>query len=73
MSKFFIKRPIVAMVISIFLVLFGYLTIQGIPISQYPNITPPVIKIQGSYSGASAVDVEKAVSTPIEQQVNECQ
>lgn len=70
MSKFFIERPIVAMVISIFLVLFGYLAIQGIPVSKYPDITPPVIKIQGSYSGASAVDVEKSVSTPIEQQVN---
>ena len=70
MSKFFIERPIVAMVISIFMVLFGYLSIQGVPVSQYPDITPPVIKITGNYSGASAVDVEKAVATPIEQQVN---
>lgn len=70
MSKFFIRRPIVAMVISIFMVIFGLLVLQGIPVSQYPDITPPMIKITGLYGGANAVDVEKTVATPIEQQVN---
>lgn len=70
MSRFFIERPIVAMVISIFMVIFGLLVLEGIPVSQYPDITPPMIKITGAYAGASATDVEKTVATPIEQQVN---
>ena len=70
MSEFFIRRPIVAMVISIFTVMIGLITLQGIPISQYPNITPPMIKITTTYSGANALNVEQAVATPIEQQVN---
>ncbi|MEJ0104169.1 MAG: efflux RND transporter permease subunit [Bacteroidota bacterium] len=70
MSKFFIRRPIVAMVISIFMVIFGLLVLGGIPVSKYPDITPPMIKIMGAYGGASSVDVEKTVATPIEQQVN---
>jgi HAE1 family hydrophobic/amphiphilic exporter-1 len=70
MSEFFIRRPIVAMVISIFMVLMGLLTLRGIPVSQYPEITPPMIKITGSYTGANAVNVEQTVATPIEQQVN---
>ncbi len=70
MSEFFIRRPIVAMVISIFTVLFGLLTLRGIPVSQYPEITPPMIKVTGSYSGANALNVEQTVATPIEQQVN---
>ncbi len=70
MSEFFIRRPIVAMVISIFTVILGLLTLKGIPISQYPEITPPMIKITGTYNGANAVNVEQTVATPIEQQVN---
>jgi HAE1 family hydrophobic/amphiphilic exporter-1 len=70
MSEFFIRRPIVAMVISIFTIMIGLITLQGIPISQYPNITPPMIKITTTYSGANALNVEQAVATPIEQQVN---
>jgi hydrophobic/amphiphilic exporter-1 (mainly G- bacteria), HAE1 family len=70
MSEFFIRRPIVAMVISIFTIMLGLLTLKGVPISQYPDITPPMIKITGSYSGANAINVEQAVATPIEQQVN---
>ncbi|MBL7965086.1 MAG: multidrug efflux RND transporter permease subunit [Flavobacteriales bacterium] len=70
MSEFFIRRPIVAMVISIFMVLLGLLTLRGIPVSQYPEITPPMIKITGTYTGANAVNVEQTVATPIEQQVN---
>ncbi len=70
MSEFFIRRPIVAMVISIFIVIMGLLTLQGVPISQYPEITPPMIKITGTYNGANAVNIEQTVATPIEQQVN---
>ncbi|MCU0380337.1 MAG: multidrug efflux RND transporter permease subunit [Chitinophagaceae bacterium] len=70
MSEFFIRRPIVAMVISIFTVILGLLVLRGIPISQYPEITPPMIKITGTYNGANAVNVEQTVATPIEQQIN---
>src|ERR1700742_1317444 len=70
MSRFFIPRPIAAMVLSIFLVLFGLLVLRGIPVAQYPDITPPMIKINAAYSGANALDVEASVATPIEQQVN---
>ncbi len=70
MSEFFIRRPIVAMVISIFVVLMGLLTLRGIPIAQYPEIVPPMIKITGTYNGANAVNVEQTTATPIEQQVN---
>jgi hydrophobic/amphiphilic exporter-1 (mainly G- bacteria), HAE1 family len=70
MSEFFIRRPIVAMVISIFIVLMGLITLKGIPIAQYPEITPPMIKITASYAGANAINVEQTTATPIEQQVN---
>lgn len=70
MSEFFIRRPIVAMVMSIFIVLMGLITLRTIPIAQYPEITPPMIKITASYSGANAINVEQTTATPIEQQVN---
>jgi HAE1 family hydrophobic/amphiphilic exporter-1 len=70
MSEFFIRRPIVAMVISIFIVIMGLLTLQGIPVAKYPEITPPMVQISASYTGANAVDMEQTVATPIEQQVN---
>jgi HAE1 family hydrophobic/amphiphilic exporter-1 len=70
MSKFFINRPIVAMVISIALVLVGGLTILNLPIAQFPNIAPPEIQILATYVGADAQTLEQAVATPIEQQMN---
>jgi HAE1 family hydrophobic/amphiphilic exporter-1 len=70
MSEFFIRRPIFAMVISILIVIMGLLTLQGIPVSKYPEITPPMVQISAAYTGANAVDIEKTVATPIEQQVN---
>jgi HAE1 family hydrophobic/amphiphilic exporter-1 len=70
MSEFFIRRPIVAMVISILMVIMGLITLQGIPISKYPDITPPMIQVTTTFQGANAVNVEQAVATPIEQQVN---
>lgn len=70
MSEFFIRRPIVAMVISILTVILGLMVLQGIPISQYPEITPPMVKVTGLYNGANAVNMEQTVALPIEQQVN---
>ena len=70
MGEFFVRRPIVAMVISIIIVLLGLLALQKTPISQYPDINPPVVKIITSFTGANALNVEQAVATPIEQKVN---
>jgi HAE1 family hydrophobic/amphiphilic exporter-1 len=70
MAQFFVNRPIVAMVISIVLVLVGLIVMRGLPISQFPDIVPPVINVTTTYVGASALDVEQAVSTPLEQQIN---
>src|SRR6202789_1236038 len=70
MSKFFINRPIVAMVISIVMVLVGSLTVLTLPVAQFPNITPPEIQVIGTYVGADAQTLEQAVATPIEQQMS---
>src|SRR5215472_392464 len=70
MSKFFINRPIVAMVISIVLVLGGALTIVRLPVAQFPKIAPPEIQILATYVGADAQTLEQAVATPLEQQMN---
>jgi HAE1 family hydrophobic/amphiphilic exporter-1 len=70
MSKFFINRPIVAMVISIVLVLVGTLTILSLPVAQFPRIAPPEIQVLATYIGADAQTLEQAVATPIEQQMN---
>ena len=70
MGEFFVRRPIVAMVISIIIVLLGLLALQKTPVSQYPDINPPVVKITTSFTGANALNVEQAVATPIEQKVN---
>src|SRR6201988_2499061 len=70
MSKFFINRPIVAMVISIVMVLVGSLTVLNLPVAQFPNITPPAIQIVATYVGADAQTLEQAVATPIEQQMS---
>src|SRR5579872_209438 len=70
MSKFFINRPIVAMVIAILMVIVGAVTIAFLPIAQFPNIAPPEIRLQANYPGADAKTLEDAVATPIEQQVN---
>ena len=70
MSKFFINRPIVAMVISIVLVLVGSLTVLTLPVSQFPKIVPPEIQILATYVGADAETLEQSVATPLEQQMN---
>src|SRR5712664_3020425 len=70
MSKFFINRPIVAMVISIVMVIVGAISILSLPVAQFPNIAPPEIQILATYVGADAQTLEQAVATPIEQQVS---
>ena len=70
MGEFFVRRPIVAMVIAIITVILGLLALQKTPISQYPDINPPVVKITTTFTGANALNVEQAVATPIEQKVN---
>src|SRR5260221_277132 len=70
MSKFFINRPIVAMVIAILMVIVGAVTIASLPVSQFPNIVPPEIQLQASFVGADAQPLEQWVATPIEQQIN---
>src|SRR5580658_1128294 len=70
MSEFFIKRPIVAMVIAILMVIVGAVTIAALPVAQFPNIVPPEIQLQASYVGADAQTLEQSVATPIEQQIN---
>lgn len=69
-SDVFIKRPVTAMVISIVLVMVGVLAILNLPVTQYPNITPPVVSVSANYTGADAKTVEQTVATPIETQVN---
>ena len=70
MARFFIDRPIVAIVISILTVILGLVSMVGLPISQFPQIVPPQIQIQTSYTGADALTVEQTVATPLEQQMN---
>jgi len=70
MCKFFINRPIVAIVISLVLVIVGAITIVTLPVAQFPNIVPPEIQILATYVGADAQTLEQSVATPIEQQMN---
>jgi hydrophobic/amphiphilic exporter-1 (mainly G- bacteria), HAE1 family len=70
MARFFVNRPIVAMVISIITILLGVVAMRGLPIAQYPEIVPPMIQVTTTFIGASATDVEGSVATPLEQQIN---
>lgn len=70
MGEFFVRRPIVAMVLSIIIVIIGLLALRSTPISQYPDITPPTIKINTSFVGANAVNVEQGVAAVTEQKIN---
>ena len=69
-SDFFIRRPIVAMVIAIITVIGGLLAMLGLPLAQFPEIVPPQIIVSTVYTGADAVTIEQSVSTPLEQQMN---
>src|SRR5215467_10 len=70
MSKFFINRPIVAIVIAILTVIVGAVAVAGLPVAQFPQIAPPEIQVSGIYVGADAQTIEQSVATPIEQQMS---
>src|SRR5512134_3329498 len=70
MANFFIRRPIVAIVIAIITVLLGLNSLRGLSFEQYPFLAPPTIRVTATYPGASAVAVEQSVATPVEQEVN---
>src|SRR5260370_23087586 len=70
MANFFIRRPIVAIVIALLMVIIGVITIVTLPGAQFPQIAPPEIRLQATYPGADAQTLEQAVATPIEQQVS---
>lgn len=69
-STFFINRPIFATVLSILIVIAGLVALQGLPVEEYPTITPPTVVVRASYPGANASTIADMVGTPIEQQVN---
>ena len=71
MGDFFVRRPIVAMVIAIFHgYRIGIVFMSGLPMEQYPDITPPIVEVRANYTGANAISVEQSVATPLEQQIN---
>jgi HAE1 family hydrophobic/amphiphilic exporter-1 len=70
MSRFFVDRPIVAIVIAVLTVILGVVSLVGLPIAQYPSIIPPIIQISTTYTGADALTIEQSVATPLEQQMN---
>src|SRR5437773_6650627 len=69
-SKLFINRPIVAMVIAIITVIGGLVAMRGLPVAQFPEIVPPQIIVNTTYTGADAVTIEQSVATPLEQQMS---
>src|SRR5207249_10485353 len=70
MSAFFVRRPIVAIVIAILMTLVGGVCILALPIAQYPQIAPPEIQVRTHYTGADAITIEQSVAAPIEQQMS---
>jgi HAE1 family hydrophobic/amphiphilic exporter-1 len=70
MAAFFVRRPIVAIVIAILIVLLGAFSLKNLSVEQYPFLAPPTIRVTGTYPGASALNVEQSVATPVEQEVN---
>jgi len=69
-AETFIRRPVTAIVISIVILLVGLISLSNLPIAQYPDITPPTVNINASFTGADARTVEQTTTTPIETQVN---
>ena len=70
MDNFFVRRPVVAMVIAIVIVIVGLVSMRTLPMEQYPDITPPIVQVRAMYTGANALSVEQSVATPLEQQIN---
>lgn len=69
-SKFFINRPIFAIVLAIIMILAGLITVKTLPVAQYPDITPPTVSVMASYPGADAATIANTIGVPIEEQVN---
>ncbi|MCF6170710.1 MAG: efflux RND transporter permease subunit [Bacteroidales bacterium] len=69
-GNFFVHRPIVAMVIAIIIVIVGTVSLIGLAIEQYPNLTPPIVQVRGTFTGANAINVEESMATPLEQEIN---
>jgi HAE1 family hydrophobic/amphiphilic exporter-1 len=69
-SDVFIRRPVTSIVISLLILLVGILAMMNLPVTQYPDITPPVVSVSGNYTGADALTVEQTVATPVETQIN---
>ena len=69
MARFFIDRPVFAIVIAIVMVLLGAVAIPSLPIAAFPEVVPPVVQITATYLGGNALDLEKTVAQPIEQQL----
>ena len=69
MARFFIDRPVFAMVIAIVIVLLGAVAIPNLPIASYPEVVPPQVTVTANYLGGSAQDLEKTVAQPIEEQL----
>src|ERR1700692_1940977 len=69
MAKFFIDRPVFAIVIAIVIVLLGSIGMPGLPVARYPDVVPPVVEISANYRGGNSQDLEKTVAQPIEQQL----
>lgn len=70
MARFFVNRPIFAIVMSIIIVIAGLVILSGLPIAQYPDITPPRVQVTTSYTGADAITIEQSVATPLDQAIN---
>lgn len=69
-AGFFLRRPVLSMVLSIFIVLAGLLSIRELPVAQYPDLIPPTITVSAQYPGASPEIIAQTVATPIEEQIN---
>ena len=69
-SRFFIDRPIFATVLAILMIIVGLITVETLPVAQFPDITPPTVRVMATYPGADAETVAQTVGVPIEEQVN---
>ncbi|MDH3321463.1 MAG: efflux RND transporter permease subunit [Flavobacteriaceae bacterium] len=69
-GNIFVYRPVLAIVIAIIIVIVGLITLSGLAIEQYPNLTPSIVKVNAKYTGANAINIEESVATPLEQQIN---
>ena len=69
-GNFFVRRPIVAMVLAILIIIVGAVSLIDLPIEQYPSLTPPIVEVRANYTGANAITVEESVATPLEQEIN---